>query len=253
MTPARLGSDLVLVLAGFLAGALNSVAGGGSFLTFPALLLHGLPAVSANASSTLALVPGSFSATWAYRREFGKVSGIRPLPCLAAALAGGAVGALLLIRTPESSFEALLPWLLLFATLLFAFGNRLAARLKGRVRLGEGLVLALLFLGSVYGGYFGGGLGILMLSLMALLGMTDLHAMNALKTLLGGSLNALAALMFLASGAVDLRAALVTMAGAVAGGLTGASLARKVPMGSLRLFVVAVGLALTAVFFARFR
>lgn len=239
----------VLVAAAVAAGAINSVAGGGSFLTFPALLLSGVSPIAANATNTLALWPGSVASAGAYRRDLAHER--RALLVLAAvSLAGGLVGAVLLLGTPEQTFAALVPWLLGGATLLFAVGPRLT---RGRpARWGQlGTVAALQFLIAVYGGYFGGGMGILMLAGLSLLGMTDIHAMNGLKVLLGVVINGIALVAFAFAGVLVYPIGLAMAVGAVVGGYGGPLLAKRVPQVWVRRFVLAVGVVLTGYFFVR--
>ncbi|MBL8957310.1 MAG: sulfite exporter TauE/SafE family protein [Myxococcaceae bacterium] len=242
-----LGEAALLVLAAFAAGALNSVAGGGSFFTFPALVLAGVPALSANATSTVALWPGSVASTAGYRVELAaepeRVKWLAPV-----SLAGGAAGALLLLWTPVHVFEGLVPFLLLTATLVFTFGDAVRRRLSLASR---GAVTAAWAVISVYGGYFGGGMGLLMLAALTLLGMADIHRMNALKSAMGVLVNGVAVAIFAAAGAVQWADAGLMVAGTVAGGYAGARLARRVEPKRVKPAVVAMGWALTAAFFYR--
>lgn len=251
MTPlAALG----LFGAGLLAGGINSVAGGGGFIAFPALLFHGVPPVPANATQTVALWPGVVASSGAYRRELCS-AGQLLAPMLAVSFAGGLFGALLLLRTPEARFMALVPWLLLAATLLFTFGPLVTRRLQAHPhRLTRGALVASLlaqFAAATYGGYFGAGLGIIMLALLASLGMENIHQMNAFKSVLGAAINGVAVVTFILSGAVVWPQALVMMAGAALGGYFGAWGAQKVEPGKVRSLVIVIGFALTAYFFAR--
>jgi hypothetical protein len=159
-----LHSLILLAGAAFLAGVLNSVAGGGSFLTFPALVYTGVPPVPANTSNTVALVPGSLASVVAYRREFSRVAGLNLMLWYVVSLCGGLIGAVLLLRTPDILFRHIAPWLLLFATLLFAFGRQVSEVFRGRLHASEPLMMMILFPIAVYGGYFGGGIGIMMLA-----------------------------------------------------------------------------------------
>ncbi len=245
----------LIVGAGLLAGVINSVAGGGSFLTFPALVFCGLPSITANATSTVALWPGTLASFGAYRRE---LAAQRTLGVVLAAISivGGAVGAWILLHTRTRTFDELLPWLTLFATLLFACGKTLSQRLK--MSLGsEGDTGALVktgviqFVVSIYGGYYGAGAGIMMLSVLALLGMTNIHAMNAFKTLLSAAFNASAVVMFICYQRVQWPAALLMMAGAVVGGFGGAWLAQRLPAAWVRGFVIVMGVVTTVYFFSR--
>lgn len=243
--------ELILLAAAFLAGAMNAVAGGGSFLTLPALIYAGVPPVAANATGTVALLPGYASGVYGYRQDLTPV-GTLSLPLLSAvSLVGGLVGAGLLLVTPDSVFRGIVPWLLLLATGLFAFGNMLAQRLRSLGLHGNGAMLGTLFAVSVYGGYFNGGLGILLLAQLSLFGMTDLNAMNGLKNLFSAVLTAIAVVAYAAGGAVEWPKALLMVAAAVAGGYVGARLGRKIPKPILRTGIIAVGLVMSAVFFLK--
>src|SRR6202162_3675591 len=151
---------LLLIFSAFAAGIINSVAGGGSFLTFPALVFTGVPSIIANASSTLALLPGTLASAWAYRDDFQRTEGFPRLPMLIVSLAGGIVGALLLLFTPERTFDSVIPWLMLAATLLFTFGARITPILKRAFPIGPVTGVVIQFFIAIYGGYFGGGVGI---------------------------------------------------------------------------------------------
>ena len=250
---------LVLAAVALVAGAINSVAGGGSFLTFPTLILTGVPSVQANATNTVALWPGIVASIGAYRRELKALGARRDFLVLGAiSLAGGILGALLLLNTPQSTFNVLVPFLLLFATLLFAFGGRIALALRRRMAKSRGssrlitVVVALLqFAIALYGGYFGGGIGILMLASLALSGMENLHQMNAVKTVLAACINGVAVITFIIARAVFWPQAIVMTLGAVIGGYGGATLARRLPPAGVRWFVIAVGLGMAAFFFAK--
>ena len=239
----------LLIASAFVAGALNAVAGGGSFFTFPALIFAGVPPLAANATNTVALVPGSFTGAWAFRHEMKSVQQIRLPLFVAVSLAGGLAGALLLLVTPPQLFVGLIPWLLLVATLVFAFGRWLSARLRERVRLNQTRLLLIQAVISVYGGYFGGGIGILMLAAFSLYGMTDLLAMNAAKNLFAGCLNGIAAATFLAAHAVHWHEAAIMMVTAIIGSLVGANLARRIGQDVLRVFITLVGLSMSVYFY----
>lgn len=243
---------LLLLVAAFAAGALNAVAGGGSFLTFPALVMAGVPPVNANATSTVAVSPGALASAFGYRRELRAVGGSLNLPMMIGiSLVGGLAGALLLLWTPERLFVAIVPWLLLFATVLFAFGPKVSAYARRHFTMGQTSLLALQFLIAVYGGYFGGGIGILMLALLGVFGLTDLNAMNGMKTLLSGCLNAIAVVAFVAGGAVYWHEAIIMAVAAIAGGYVGASVARRIPGPVLRKFIILVGALMTVYFFMK--
>lgn len=244
-------TELILLVAAFLAGAMNAVAGGGSFLTLPALIYAGVPPVAANATGTVALLPGYASGVYGYRQDLTPVGSLS-LPLLSVvSLVGGLAGAGLLLVTPDSVFRGIVPWLLLVATGLFAFGNLLAQRLRSLGLHGNGAMLGTLFAVSVYGGYFNGGLGILLLAQLSLFGMTDLNAMNGLKNLFSAVLTAIAVVAYAAGGAVEWPKALLMTVAAVAGGYVGARVGRKIPKPVLRAGIIAVGLVMSAVFFLK--
>lgn len=244
----------MLFAAAVLAGALNSVAGGGSFISFPALLYVGVPPIPANATNTVALWPGTVASTAAYRDELQAQRHVL-LTLASVSLAGGLVGSEILLHTPERTFMKVLPFLMLGATLLFAFGPRITRRAKASVarggqaswRVTAGAAM-LQFVISVYGGYFGGGIGIVMLAMLGLLGIENIHAMNGLKTLLGALINGVAVAIFIAARAVYWPHAAVMIGGSVLGGYFGAKGAQLVPPLYVRTFVIAVGCSLTAYF-----
>lgn len=243
--------ELLLLAAAFFAGAMNAVAGGGSFLTLPALIYAGVPPVAANATGTVALLPGYASGVYGYRQDLAPVGDLG-LPLLAAvSLVGGLAGAALLLVTPDTLFRDLVPWLLLIATALFAFGGQLATRLRAVGLHGNGALLGTLFVVSVYGGYFNGGLGILLLAQLSLFGMTNLNAMNGLKNLFSTVLTAIAVVAYAAGGAVDWPKALLMVLAAVAGGYAGARVGRRIPAAWLRGGIIAVGLGMSALFFLK--
>ncbi|WP_448192825.1 sulfite exporter TauE/SafE family protein [Azospirillum sp. sgz301742] len=242
-------SILLLVAAAFAAGVLNAVAGGGSFLTFPALVFAGVPPVAANATSTVAVCPGALAGAYGYRNELGRLTEVSLPSFIGISVIGGLLGALLLLWTPDATFSAIIPWLLLFATALFAAGPKLAAWIRSKARLGPVGVLVVQFFIAVYGGYFGGGIGILMLATFGVFGLTDIHAMNGLKSLLSGCLNAIAVVAFVSGGAVYWHEASIMLVACVAGGYLGARVARHIPPPVLRKFVILVGSAMTVYFF----
>ncbi len=253
---------LLIFIAAILGGGLNSVAGGGSFLTFPALLFIGgsFPAEwskIANATSTVALWPGSVGAALAYRRELQRNRQLLAVMG-GTSLVGGLLGALLLVRTPASTFNLLVPWLLLLAALLFTFGSTITKQVRARTGRAAGSAMmgvwgiALLqMVIAIYGGYFGGGIGIMMLASLAVMGMEDIHAMNAIKTILQTLINGVAVVAFIVTGIVSWPHALVMIVGGLAGGFGGASLARRLPPAYVRRFVMVVAYAMTLYFFAR--
>lgn len=248
-----LQTALFLFVAGALGGALNSVAGGGSFISFPALLFSGVPPIPANATNSVALWVGVVGSARAYRKHFNLSRRVM-IPLAITSVIGGVGGAFLLLRTPAQTFLQLLPWLMLAATLLFAFGSRLSRGLAGSVAHDastRAITIAALFeLGAaIYGGYFGGGLGIMNLAMLAALGMTDIHAMNALKVVLGGIINGVAVITFIVAGAIAWRPGSFLIAGGLVGGYLGAHYAQKLPQAWVRAFVIVVGTTMTIYFF----
>jgi uncharacterized membrane protein YfcA len=246
---------LVLFAAALFGGAMNSVAGGGSFLTFPALILTGVTPIYANATSTVALWPGAVASVGAYRRELGRARHAVLLG--AVSLVGGIAGAWLLLHTPSAAFQRLIPWLLLAATALFASGpaitSRLRTRLGGRgdARLSlTGMAVAQLVI-AVYGGFFGGGIGILMLATLGLMGIDNITEANALKTLLAACINGIAVLTFIVANAVVWPQAILMLVAAIIGGYGGAATARRLPALVVRRVVIAIGCAMTLYFFLR--
>ncbi len=228
---------------------INSVAGGGSFLTFPALVFSGVPAVAANATNTVAMLPSAFASTFSYRGDIGRLRNERVKLWLVVSLLGGITGSLLLLSTPETAFRQIVPWLLLLATFLFAFGNRLSIALRGVLHGSQLPLLLLLFPITVYGGYFGGGGGIMVLAAFRLYGLSDIHAMNGVKTLLMGTLNALASFIFVIAHKVHWTPALLMMGAGILGGYIGPILARRLPPAFIRKLVIAVGVLMTGWFF----
>jgi uncharacterized protein len=244
---------IFLFVAGILGGALNAVAGGGSFVAFPALLLTGVPPIPANATNTLALWTGVTASGGAYRNRLDVPRRVL-LPLLVTSLVGGIIGAFLLLKTPAHTFMRVLPWLMLGATLLFVFGKRLAGKRASSVghnATTAAIVGASIFelVVAVYGGYFGGGVGIVNLAMLAAVGMTDIHAMNALKSILGMAINGIAVLVFIAKGAIYWPQGIVMIAGALVGGYFGAHYSQKLPQAWVRNFVILVGAGMTVYFF----
>jgi uncharacterized membrane protein YfcA len=242
----------LLAVAGLLAGGMNAVAGGGSFVSFPALIAAGLPPVAANASSTVALFPGTLASTWAYRHALAQPSGLRVGALLPLSVAGGLVGAALLLATPAHLFDLVIPFLLLLATLTFAFGANAALALRRIVHLGPGAVLPIQFALAIYGGYFGGAVGLMMMAAWSLLTASDdLKAMAPVRMLLVSATNSAAVAWFIAAGAVRWPETLAMLAASVAGGYLGARLIQRLPAPVVRWSVVALTAAVTAAFFVR--
>jgi uncharacterized protein len=251
------GQAICLLVAAAIAGALNALAGGGSFISFPTLLFLRIPAVEANATNTVALWPGLAASTIAYLKRLNAPLRVL-LPLLLTSVAGGWAGALLLLRTPQHTFLRLVPWLLLGGTLLFAFGNSIRScmgktaviddlRDMSRRAIVIGSVVELLV--SVYGGYFGAGIGFMTLAMLALMGMRDIHAMGAIRTLLAVAINAAAVVTFIVARAVLWPQCVVMIAGSLAGGWFGAHYAQRADPRKVRGMVIGVGVIMTAYFF----
>ena len=243
----------ILVVAGFAGGTINAIAGGATFFTFPAMLLTGIPPVAANASNTVALVPASIAAAWSLRAELATVRRHLLRLGLIGAI-GGVLGAILLLTTSNRTFMTLVPFLLLLATVLFAASPRLLAMSRARRPEGTGLrltpgTLAVISFCAVYGGYFGAGVGIIMLAGLTLAGLDDVRAGNALKNALVAIINGVSVVVFVSQDAVVWPASLTMLVGALAGGITGARLSRHLPVRVFRAVVITVGTLLTIWYF----
>jgi uncharacterized membrane protein YfcA len=247
---------VTLAAAACAAGLINAVAGGGTLLTFPALIFFGTPSITANATSTLALVVGTGGSMFGFRRQ---IALIRPwlVRFLPVSMLGGWLGGVLLTRTRQHTFDHLVPFLILFATLLFLAQGavRKLARVEERAADARhgGLWIALLFQFAValYGGYFGAGIGILMLASLGFLGHTDIHQMNALKNVLGSMINLVAALWFIVSGLIDWPKMAIMSVGALVGYFLGAHYSQRIPQQRVRLLINVIGLTISAVMFYR--
>lgn len=243
---------LLFLVAGIVAGGMNALAGGGSFVTLPALIGAGMPSVMANATSSVALYPGGVASAWVYRDGLRDVCGVPILPTLIVTVAGGLAGGLLLLWTPGGVFDGVLPWLLLAATLVLAFGRRLGPWLRRRVRASLGSVLAVQFVLGLYGGYFGGAVGLMMISVWTLLDGAEIKALNAPRTLMVSAANTVAILSFAIAGIVRWDAALLVGGGAIAGGYGGARLGRRLDPKLVRAVTLLLSAAIAVVFFVRF-
>jgi uncharacterized protein len=248
---------IFLFFAAAIAGSLNALAGGGSFISFPALLFIGVPAVPANATNTVALWPGLAASAIAYLKRLSVPLRLL-IPLLVTSVVGGWAGALLLLNTPQHTFLHLIPWLLLSGTLLFAFGNKIRG-IAGKTAVindlratsWKAITLSSIieFLLAVYGGYFGAGIGFVILGMLAALSMSDIHAMGAIRTLLAAAINAAAVVTFILAGAVLWRQCAVMTTGALAGGWFGAHYAQKADPQKVRILVIGIGLVMSAYFF----
>lgn len=237
------------LVAAFVAGAMNSVAGGGSFLSFPALLFAGVPAISANATNNAAMWVGTIGSVRGYREEIREHRSLL-WSVVSVSVAGSLIGACLLLVTPQALFERLIPWLLLFATLVFAISPRLTRGAEAAPRHAPWQIVAQ-FAVAIYGGYFGAGMGILMLAVLAFSGLPNFNAQNAIKNVLAMSINGVALVPFIIARIVDWRFALPMAAIALLGGYFGARFFRRVPQRIARTLVVVIGSVMTMVFFAR--
>jgi len=253
----NLTQSVLLFLAAIVAGAINSVAGGGSFVSFPALMFIGVPAKFANATNTVALWPGQVASIGAYWKQFEKLPRKMVVPLVVTCVVGGIAGAWVLLVTPQSTFVWLVPWLILSATIIFAMSGRVTRWVRRRTSSGEhhefstprGVLFQ--FAIAVYIGYFGAGAGILILAMLALLGMEDIHSMNALKALLTTISNGVAMLMFMFSHAVYWPQAILMVVASMLGGYFGAHFAQKTKPEHVRMIVIAIGLVLSVYYFAK--
>lgn len=237
--------------AGLLAGTMNALVGGGSFVSLPALLAVGLPSVQANTTSTVALWPGAVVSAWTYRRGLRPIGPVSLRALTVVTVLGSAIGAWLLLNTPSSAFDRFLPWLLLTATLTLTLGRRLGEGLRRRVQLAPAAVLGIQFGLGVYGGYFGGAVGIMMMAVWRLLESRELKDMHAPRTLLVSAANGIAVLAFIVARAVRWREALVMLVGAVAGGYLGARAGQRASAVLVRAITLGLSVCITAAFFVK--
>lgn len=239
---------LLLLASGFLSGAVNAIAGGGTFLTFGALTLAGLPPISANATSSITQFPGYLTSTWAYRDQF---SGLwRGAFALALVSVVGAIcGSLFLISLSNPAFRSMVPWLLLGATAIFAAGPKLRPKTQTESQPASALGIAMQGATSFYGGFFGAGMGIMMLASLGLASGGDYHRLNALKNFLSIVIAAVAIVIFASAGAISWLHAAIMIPAVALGGYAGVAMAKKVPQAILRWLVVAAGLGLAVYYF----
>jgi len=250
---------LLVFIAATLAGAINSVAGGGTLLTFPALLAAGQVSNVANATSTVALWPATISSYWGYRDEVGNSRHLL-IPLVLLGMLGGLLGSILLLVTPTDIFDRVIPFLVLTATLLFVSQERVSAWLRARSSkpVDENAVpklapatLLLVFGTAVYGGYFGAGIGIVTLAALGLIGMRNIHQMNGIKNVFAMCTNGIAAAVFITRGLVDWRIALLMAVGSIFGGYSGAGIAKRIGQKNVRKLVIVLGFVLTISLFVR--
>ncbi|KAA9004995.1 sulfite exporter TauE/SafE family protein [Histidinibacterium aquaticum] len=245
-------SIVVLVVAGLLAGMINAIAGGGTLLSFPALVWLGVPPIMANATATMTALPGYIGSAWAYRRDIRAEGSLRLSSIILIAALGGLAGAALLLITPGDAFVGIVPWLLLTATLLFATGPRFVTMVREKgLTIRPGLSAAAIFLVAGYGGYFNGGLGIMLLAVFGLIGFQNLHGMNGLKNLLSAVLSLVSVTTYATAGLIAWESAAILALATTLGGYIGARQARRIRNTEyLRLLIVGIGVVLTVVFFA---
>ncbi|WP_417588168.1 sulfite exporter TauE/SafE family protein [Pararhodobacter oceanensis] len=244
--------EIILVLvAAFGAGVLNTIAGGGTFLTFPALVFIGVPPVVANATSAVAVFPGYLGGAFGFREELRKFERAVLVKLLLVTFAGGLIGSLLLLVSSNEAFSLVVPFLLLLATLVFLFGDRIRAWAAAKSRAVTPFGTLGLLLVSIYGGYFNGGLGIVLLALFALWGMVNIHEMNGLKNGLSFALSSISVAVFALGGLVEWHHAVIMMVASTLGGYAGAPIARRLPKSAVRALIALVGFSMSAVFFWR--
>lgn len=238
----------LLASASFIAGITNSIAGGGSFLTFPALVFTGVPTIAANATSAVAVFPGYLSGALGFSKELKEYPKSKFLLLMTLSIMGGIGGSLLLLITPASVFSYIIPWLLGFATLLFAFGDFVAKWAKKNSNSNGFLGNLTTLIVCIYGGYFNGGLGIILLALFSTLGMRDIHLMNGLKNIMSFALSAASVVTFAIAGIVFWQQAIIMMIAATIGGYFGVVVARKLSKNTIRMIIVIIGLIMTVIF-----
>lgn len=238
---------LILICAGLIAGAMNAVAGGGTFVSFPALVWAGIPPVSANATATFAALPGYLASAWAYRANLNGAARLKIRIGLAAL--GGVLGAGLLMVTPSQLFDAIVPWLLIVATAVFLWGPQI---LKRTGPLSAMVGLGVLFSICVYGGYFNGGLGIMLLAGLALSGFRDIHQMNGIKNLMSAVISMTSVAAYFAAGLIDVKGAVLVGVAGMVGGILGARFAQSIQRPAiLRGGIAAIGAIMSVLFFLR--
>jgi uncharacterized protein len=249
-------NDLLLFVTAFVAGGLNAVAGGGSFMTFPALIFTGIPPIAANATNTTAMWVASLASVGAYRRDFDVERRVLVILTITS-FVGGTLGSIALLYMPPDIFKKLIPYLLLLATCVFIFGETFKKWVQSGVKTGQEkppkmiyLVIAQLSI-AIYGGFFGAGAGILMLAALTLFGLKEMNTMNALKSFLGTCFNGIAVLLFIFAGLVAWPQAILMSIGGSLGGYVLARFARKLPPGIIRWFVSIVAVGMTAYFFIK--
>jgi uncharacterized membrane protein YfcA len=244
-------SLLFAFAAGAVGGAMNALAGGGTFATLPSLLALGIPANAANATSNVALLPGAGMSAWAFRDELGPVGGVGVRTLSAITFAGGLVGSVLLVLTPSHAFDVIIPWLVLYAFVVLALGKRAAAWLRERVTIGRRALMGVQMLLGIYGGYFGGGVGLMTTATYGLLAGHTPRELFAPRTLMLAIANLAAAIVFIVAGMVYWAICLPMLAGSILGGWAGAHVGKKLPASAVRIWTLLVTGVTTIVFFVR--
>ena len=245
-------NDLLWVAAaGVLGGSMNAIAGGGSFVTLPALVAVGVPALNANATSTVALVPSALASAFAYRHDFKGFDGVTLRAMAAISVAGGILGALLLLYTPQSVFDTIFPFLLLFGVLVFAFGRKLGDYLRKRMTVHPKALLYVQFILGIYGGYFGGAVGVMMMAAWSVLTTAPINTMQATRHLLNASMNTIASALFILGGLVYWQDMAVLMIASTAGGYVASDYGRRLNPAHARIAISCLNAAIVAVVFWR--
>jgi uncharacterized protein len=245
-------NDLLFVAAaGMLGGAMNAVAGGGSFVTLPALVAAGVPSLNANATSTVAFVPSALASAFAYRHGFSGFPGVKLWVMAVVSVIGGAIGGVLLLYTPQSVFDEMFPFLLLFGVIVFAFGRKLGEELRKRITVHPRALPAAQFLLGVYGGYFGGGVGVMMLAAWSVLTAASINAMQAARNLLNAAMNATASVLFLLSGLVYGKQMVVLLIASTIGGYLASLFGRRLDPAHARIAISCLNAGIVMVVFWR--
>jgi uncharacterized membrane protein YfcA len=242
---------LFVTAAGLLGGAMNAIAGGGSFVTLPALVAVGVPSLNANATSTVALVPSALATAFAYRKDFTGFEGVRLWVMALVSVIGGILGAVLLIETPQSVFDDIFPFLLLFGVLVFAFGRKSGDFVRARCAIHPHALPVAQFVLGVYGGYFGGAVGVMMLAAWSVLTRASINAMQASRHLLNASMNATASILFIASGLVSWPHMAALLVGATVGGYLTGHYGRRLDPARARIVITALNAVIVALVFWR--
>lgn len=248
MDIANLG---LAAFAGIVGGAMNGLAGGGSFFTLPVLIALGLPANIANATSNVALLPGAATSAWGFRKELGPVAGLSVVLLAAITFVAGLGGSLLLVLTPSDTFDIVIPWLLLFAFVVMVFGKRAADWLHARITIGRRTLIAAQSLLGIYGGYFGGGVGLMTTATYGLLANIQPRELFAIRTLMLAIANLAAAFVFIAFAMVWWWACLPMLVGSIVGGWAGAAVGKRLSARGVRIWTLLVTAATTVIFFVR--